>query len=234
MGAQTTVIVVLLAGQGAFAASFQMGGDFFTRALARLRNCSQESAEALKRSKDILNGASADPEFRAVVDGWAAELKRQLHEWFQHNPGLEAEASSFEMVASGGAFDQPGLLEYLNAQKGLKLRPWPRNRQPKAVMPAKGFEVAFGTALQALGQTAQPVSLLPDDYRRAWQKRVARQKLELASLALLLAEQGKTVEARDTLETTCRAWPESSTGHDVTVARKALADLVAVQVAPTG
>jgi len=90
------------------------------------------------------------------------------------------------MVASGGAFDQPGLLEYLNAQKGLKLRPWPRNRQPKAVMPAKGFEVAFGTALQALGQTAQPVSLLPDDYRRAWQKRVARQKLELASLALLL------------------------------------------------
>ena len=40
MGAQTTVVVVLLAGQGAFATSFQMGGDFFTRSLARERNCS--------------------------------------------------------------------------------------------------------------------------------------------------------------------------------------------------
>jgi len=46
-----------------------------------------------------------------------------------------------------------------------------------------------------------------------------------ASLALLLGAQGKTAEARDTLETTCPGrGPESSTGHDITVARKALAD----------
>jgi len=80
LGAQATVVVVLLAGQGAFATSFQMGGDFFTRSLARLRNSSEEAAEARKRSTDLLNGADAHSEFAAVVDGWVAELQRQLAE----------------------------------------------------------------------------------------------------------------------------------------------------------
>lgn len=50
--------------------------------------------------------------------------------------------------------------------------------------PSKRFEAAFGAALQALGYSAQPVSLLPDDYRAAWRKRLGRQRLELASLGL--------------------------------------------------
>src|SRR5664279_2660964 len=184
LGAQTTVVVVLLAGQGAFATSFQMGGDFFTRSLARLQGCSEETAETLKRTHNLLTGPEASPEFAAVVDGWVAELKRQLNEWFEHNPGLAPDATSFELVASGGGFDQPGLLDYLTAQAGLNLKPWPKSSQPDAVLPAKHFEVAFGAALQALGYSAQPVSLLPDDYRVAWRKRLNLQRLEMASLGL--------------------------------------------------
>ena len=184
LGAQTTVVVVLLAGQGAFATSFQMGGDFFTRSLARLRNCAEETAESMKRASNLLSGPEACPDFAGVVDGWVAELKRQLNEWFEHNPGLAPDAASFELVASGGAFDQPGLLDYLKTQAGLNLRPWPKSSQPEAVSPSKRFEVAFGAALQALGYSAQPVSLLPDDYRTAWQKRLSLQRLELASLGL--------------------------------------------------
>ena len=184
LGALTTVVVVLLAGQGVFATSFQMGGDFFTRSLARLRNCSEEAAEALKRSTNLLTDPEAFPEFAGVVDGWVAELKRQLNEWFEHNPGLAPDAASFDLVGSGGGFDQPGLLEYLRAQAGLNLRPWPKSSQPEAVLSSKRFEVAFGAALQALGYSAQPASLLPDDYRVAWQKRLTLQRLELFSLGL--------------------------------------------------
>ncbi len=183
LGAQTTAVVILLAGQGAFATSFQMGGDFFTRSLARLRNCSEEAAEELKRNKDLLGGLDALPDFAAVVDGWVAELKRQLNEWFEHNPGAAPEAASFELVASGGGFDQPGLINYLKAE-GLNMRPWPKATQPDAVSPSKRFEVAYGAALQALGYSAQPVSLLPDDYREAWRKRLARQRIEIVSLVL--------------------------------------------------
>jgi Tfp pilus assembly PilM family ATPase len=184
LGAQTTVVVVVLAGQGVFATSFQMGGDFFTRSLARFRNCSEEAAESLKRDSNLLTGPEASLEFAGVVDGWVAELKRQLNEWFEHNPQVAPEAASFELVASGGAFDQPGLLDYLKAQAGLELKPWPKGNQPDAVLPSKCFEVAFGAALQALGYSAQPVSLLPDDYRVAWQKRLRLQRLELGSLGL--------------------------------------------------
>jgi hypothetical protein len=184
LGAQTTVVVILLAGQGAFATSFQMGGDFFTRSLARLRNCSEETAESMKRANNLLTGPEACPEFAGVVDGWVAELKRQLNEWFEHNPGLAPDAASFELVGSGGGVDQPGFLDYLKAQAGLDLRPWPKASQPEAVLPSKRFEVAFGAALQVLGYSAQPVSLLPDDYRIAWQKRLNLQRLELASLGL--------------------------------------------------
>ena len=184
LGAQTTVVVVLLAGQGVFATSFQMGGDFFTRSLARLRNCSVETAESLKRDSNLLTGREASLEFAGVVDGWVAELKRQLNEWFEHNPQVAPEAASFELVASGGGFDQPGLLDYLKAQAGLELKPWPKGNQPDAALPSKRFEVAFGAALQALGHSAQPVSLLPDDYRAAWQKRLRLQRLELGSLGL--------------------------------------------------
>jgi hypothetical protein len=185
MGAQTTVVVILLAGQGAFAASFQMGGDFFTRSLARLRNCSEENADALKREKDLLTGPDALPEFAAVVDGWAAELKRQLSEWFLQNPGISRDKPAFDLVASGGGFDQPGLREYLKTSAALPFLSWPKPSQPESVSPAKGFEVAFGAALQALGHSSQPISLLPDDYRLAWRKRLGRQRIEFASVGLV-------------------------------------------------
>lgn len=182
LGAQTTLVAILLDGHGAFATSFQMGGDFFTRALARLSNCSPEMAEQRKREKDLLKDS---PEFTEVVDGWVAELKRQLNEWFQANPGLVAHVATFQLVASGGGFDQPGLLKHLETSAGLIFKPWPAGKTDSA-SPRKGFEIAFGTALQALGYSAQPVSLLPEDYRLTWRKRLIRQRIELASLALLL------------------------------------------------
>src|SRR5262249_54359348 len=143
-------------------------------------------AEALKREKNFLSGTHASAEFAAAVDGWAAELKRQLNEWFQANPALAAEVPTFELIASGGGFDQPGLLDYLRTASGLSFEIWPGQTMIGSTPPDKGFEVAFGTALQALGYCSQPVSLLPDDYRLAWRKRLSRQRIELASLGLVL------------------------------------------------
>ncbi|HTL17491.1 MAG TPA: cell division protein FtsA, partial [Patescibacteria group bacterium] len=186
LGAQTTVVIVFLAGAGAFATSFQMGGDFFTRALARQRNCSEEQAEALKRQNNLLAGPHAVAELRTAVEGWVAEIKRQLSEWFKLNPGASAAKPAFELIASGGGFDQPGLLDYLRTEAGMPMRSWPEPQDPQDAAPAKGFEAAFGAALQALGHVPHPISLLPDDYRRAWQKRLSRQRLELASLVLIM------------------------------------------------
>lgn len=186
LGAQSTVVVIMLAGQGAFASSFPMGGDFFTRSLARQWHCAEDAAELRKRGQNLLSGEDAVPDYAAAVEGWAAELKRQIGEWFRENPAAAAESAAFELIATGGGFAQPGLIGFLRARAGLDFHPWPQAAQPETVCPAPGFEAAFGVAVQALGCSAQPVSLLPEDYRAAWQKRLGRQRIELASLALVV------------------------------------------------
>lgn len=183
LGAQTTVVVILLEGQGAYATSFQMGGDFFTRALARLSNGTEENAEILKRETNFFEGADAAPEYVAEVEGWVAEVKRQLNEWFEGHQSLAPEASSFALVATGGGFSQPGLMEYLKREAGLDFSYWPVPPSLNNACSA-GFEIAMGTALQALGHSAQPVSLLTDDHRASWKRRLTQQRIEMASLVL--------------------------------------------------
>lgn len=180
LGAQSTVVVVLSAAQAVFAASFPVGGDSFTRVIAKARRCSLEEAESLRRNGDLLCKETL-PELAEFVDGWAAELKRQINDCFAHRRD-PAGVAAFTMVANGTAFNQPGLLEYLNTRSGLALHPWPAG----SGMPAQGFEIAYGTALQALGLATQPVSLLPAVRRGAWRRRVATQLIEFANAALLV------------------------------------------------
>ena len=185
-GAQATVVVILVAGQGAFASSFDMGGDFFSRTLARLRNCSEGSAETLKRGTNLLAGPQGDPKFAAAVDGWIEELKRQLEDWFNQHRGAGLDVAAFEVSASGGAFEQPGLLEYSRSKLGMRMAGWPARVPEGSPVPTKGFEPAYGLALQALGFSPQPVSLLPEDFRAKWLKRLGRERIEVASFVLLI------------------------------------------------
>jgi Tfp pilus assembly PilM family ATPase len=184
-GAQSTTLVVIRNGVAVFASSFPMAGDFFTRAIARLRRSSPEAAEALKRSTNLLSGGQALPGFAEIVDGWTAELKRQLSEWRGPHSASADDLGAGVFIATGGAFEQPGLLDYLAARAGLKFQRWPTDKTPDAVAPAMGFEIALGAGLQALGHGPQPASLLPANRRAAWKKRLGRQRLEFANAILL-------------------------------------------------
>lgn len=184
-GAQSTTLVGVREGVGVFASSFPMAGDFFTRGLARLQKCSPEAAEALKRSTNVLTGEKAVKGFAEMVDGWTAELKRQLAEWKPQFAGAAGAPATDNLIATGGAFQQPGLVDYLAASAGLKLQPWPLDRTPEALQPAMGFEIALGLALQSLGVGTQPVSLLPAARRAAWRKRLGRQRFEFANALVL-------------------------------------------------
>jgi len=181
LGAQSTVVVVLSGAQAVFAASFPVGGDSFTRAIAKARRCPAEDAEILRRKHDLLSGDEALPQLAELVDGWAAELKRQLNDCFTHRRE-KADLAAFTLVAGGTAFSQPGLLAYLDTRAGLHLVPWPVS----AGLPAGGFEIAYGTALQALGLATQSVSLMPAARRGAWRRRLATQTIEFANVALLV------------------------------------------------
>lgn len=180
LGAQNTTLLVIRDGIGVFATSFPMAGDFFARAITRLTNCSLEAAHTFIHTTNLLEGAKQLPGFPDVVDGWAAELKRQLSEWRGSRVDLTG-----ELIATGGAFAQPGLREYLAQSAGLKFQPWPRSPGPASLQPEAGFEIAFGAALLALGQGRQTASLLPANRRLAWKKRRGRQRVEFLNTLLL-------------------------------------------------
>lgn len=181
LGAQNTLQVVLGGGHAVFATSFTVGSDSFTRAVAKARNCSFEEAESFKRRHNVLTGAQALPGFAEFVDGWVTEIKRQFSDWLASRSGPLADVSTMPVIVGGAAFDQPGLLEYLNQRVALSLRPWP----VRPGLPAPGFEIAYGTALQALNLTDQPVSLLPAARRAAWKRRLTTRKIEMANVALI-------------------------------------------------
>lgn len=180
LGAQNTTLVVIRDGVGVFATSFPMAGDFFARAITRLTNCSLETAHNFSHTTNLLAGEKLLPGFPEVVDGWAAELKRQLSEWRGSPIDLTG-----ELIATGGAFAQPGLRDYLARVAGLKFQDWPKNSSPGSLQPEPGFEIALGAALLALGQGRQTASLLPANRRLAWKKRRGRQRVEFLNTLLL-------------------------------------------------
>lgn len=182
IGAQNTLVVVLSQAQAIFAGSFPVGSDKFVQNIAAARGCSVEAAQKLQRQINLLTGPEALPEFAGLVDQWATEVKRQLRDGRARQARSAMDLPNFTVVASGIGFEQAGLLEYLQAQHGLSLQNWPTGPN----LPKPGLEIAYGTALQALGLTSQPVSLLPTARRVAWQRHLTTQKIEFANSILLL------------------------------------------------
>ncbi len=76
VGANTTVVVIMVDGQGVYATSFPIGGGMFTDAVANHKNCSGEVAESTKRTLDFFDGPEACAALETVVDGWYLEFDR--------------------------------------------------------------------------------------------------------------------------------------------------------------
>lgn len=182
LGAQHTLVVVRHQAQTVYAGSFPTGSDSFTRALVQARHCSVAEAEQLKQHSETLGGAAPVPEMVAAVNRWAIELRRFIEVALQQSQKLRVDAATFIYAASGLGFRQPGLLAYLNHQLGMSLQVWPKQRYS----PGAGFEIVYGTALQALGATTQPVSLLPAQRQEHWQQHRNTQRLARINNVLLV------------------------------------------------
>ncbi len=190
-GASGTAVAILLQGQAVYATTFPVGGDTLTEAIGRDQGCSFEAAESRKRACHLGSASAAPSALSAGVDRWLAELQGSLKEWCREHPELDLRPESFPVVLVGGASLQPGLFDYLNRRGPLRFQPWPAPTEGGC--PDARFAVAYGTALQALGRSRQPASLLPAEVRDYWKKQHSLHLLHsitfflLALVALLLA-----------------------------------------------
>ncbi|MDB6028587.1 MAG: Competence protein [Verrucomicrobiales bacterium] len=184
IGASGTLATLLLNGQVVHAVTFPIGGNLFTETIASKKGCSVEAAETLKQTKNLFSGTDALPALVSVVDGWRNELERVVTDWLRENPEIKTPLASFRVVLSGGGATQTGLRDYLNRGSALQFAPWPQENEN--ALPEQ-FVIAYGTALQTLGTTPRPASLLPAALRSTWnQQRLQQRFLRVAFFLLLI------------------------------------------------
>jgi Tfp pilus assembly PilM family ATPase len=165
-GATGTTVVILDQGQGVEATQFPIGGDALTEKLAAHHGDTLESAENRKRALHLIDDQAEAAIVMPVLREWLTELRRVLTEWLNAQGNVEVNLNSFRIVLGGGASLQPGLIEHLNQTGSLSFELWPA--PVSGSIPGSRFAVAYGAAIQALGRSRQPVSLLPAHVQRFW------------------------------------------------------------------
>jgi Tfp pilus assembly PilM family ATPase len=165
-GSTTTTVVIIDNGQGVEAAQFLIGGDALTEALATQQGTSLEEAENRKRALDLAGDSVDVAVVKPVLREWLTELRRVLTEWLKDQGRTDVPLEDFRIVLSGGGSLQLGLIEHLNESSQLSFELWPASGWESA--PGSRFAVAYGAAIQALGRSRQPVSLLPAQVQEFW------------------------------------------------------------------
>ena len=165
LGATSTIVAIVHAGQGVFATSYPIGSESFTSTIASLKKCSFEAAEALKRSTDLFAGAALLTGFLSVVDVWHHDLAKIIRDWQDENPELKTGSQAPRTILSGGGALQPGLLQYLEQKGVLGVAPWPADPTAESAPPPQRFAIARGLVYQTFRQAAHASSLLPKELR---------------------------------------------------------------------
>jgi Tfp pilus assembly PilM family ATPase len=193
VGAEHTMVAVMVAGQGVFATTFNSGANRFSEAICAQLGCSRAEAEEMKRYHNLFGGEHRLEAVCQAVEEWHGEVCRAILEWLDEHPELSLEARNLPVYLSGGAAGQPGLAGALSDVGVLKFHDWPAPPERVEGEPMHRYWVAYGAALAGLGYAPRPFSLLPRELRVLrvrhlfWQRLQAANVLLLAVLALLLA-----------------------------------------------
>jgi Tfp pilus assembly PilM family ATPase len=187
IGATTTLVTIIFAGQAVHAATIPIAGNMVTEAISSAKGIGIEAAEQLKHGKNLLVGADALSSVCNIIDGWRTEVEKILSDWLRDNPEVASKTSAFEYVLSGGGSTQGGLIEYLNQRDGTKYVPWPNSAETQPTAESDRFAIARGTAWHVLGRTPEAGSLLPTALRAAWNRnRIHQRFLTVAAFLVFL------------------------------------------------
>ena len=187
LGASGTQVAVLRNGQGVYASHFPLGGDRFTDVLCRDQRLSLADAEHRKQSTNLFSGRNQSASMIALVDQWYDEIERLLADSSREQSPQDL--GLVQVLLSGGASFQPGLIEHLNGLGAFSFARWSGMPGDSAEWPAEKtgrFAVALGTALRVWDRPTRRASLLPKRWRDAARKERLFDHLKAASIGLLI------------------------------------------------
>ena len=119
IGRNNSSVSISTQGEVTFTASLDIGGDYFTRAIARDLNISFQEAEKLKRKHGLRDTPESEMVFNSfspLAAKFAETIRKHLMYWHMHmsSTGTEQEEVSHVVVVGGNA-NITGLVEYLEA-----------------------------------------------------------------------------------------------------------------------
>jgi type IV pilus assembly protein PilM len=173
-----------------------LGGNNFTRALTKELKLTFAKAEHLKRnaakSPEMANILKA---IKPVLTDFVGEVQRSLG----YFTNTHRDAHVAYLVGLGSAFKLPGLQKYLSDKLSLDVRkPTKFNRlfgesvmtDPLFQENVLTFPIAYGLALQGLGQARLSTNLLPTEIRMDRLIRAKKPYAAAAAAALLIGTTG--------------------------------------------
>ena len=192
IGAENTDLVIV-DGTRVWQRSIPLGGNQFTAAVQKAFKLTFAKAEAIKRTANTSKYArQIFQAMRSVFADLAAEVQRSLGFYSSSN----REVQFRKVLAMGNAIKLPGLIKFLQQSlslpvkrldnfESLKLTPDISVTQFAANLPSLG--VAYGLALQGIGQTAIVSNLLPPEITRQAQWRRKKSWFVAAIAVFMLA-----------------------------------------------
>ncbi|MFO0938570.1 MAG: type IV pilus assembly protein PilM [Gemmataceae bacterium] len=192
IGTDASNLIITDGGKIIWQRPLPLGGNNFTRALTKEMKLTFAKAEHLKRN------AAKSPDLpqilralRPVLTDFVGEVQRSLG----YFTNTHRDAHVAYMVGLGNAFKLPGLQKYLSEKLSLDVRkPVGASRlagdqvtsDPVFTENILSFPIAYGLALQGIGQARLLTNLLPPEIRVDRQIRQKKPWAAAAAAALLL------------------------------------------------
>lgn len=192
IGTDASNLIITDGGKIIWQRPIPLGGNNFTRALTKEMKLTFAKAEHLKRN------AAKSPDLpailkalRPVLTDFVGEVQRSLG----YFTNTHRDAHVAYMIGLGNAFKLPGLQKYLEEKLSLKVRkPVGVTRlagdqvlsDPVLTENVLSFPIAYGLALQGIGQARIVTNLLPPEIRVDRQIRIKKPWAAAAAAALLL------------------------------------------------
>lgn len=186
LGAENTVVVIVLEGQGVFVTTFPVGGNTFTQLIAVDLDVPVEEAEDAKCSRNLFEELDRLARFRSGVEDWCSQTARAFQEWTKEHRVDGESLRGFEVLLCGGGAEQNGLAAQLQARVGLKVTCWEGEESDGSGVAPCRFTVAYGAALHVFGKSSQSASLLPANLREAHNRVRSANKLRAFGITMML------------------------------------------------
>ncbi len=159
--------------------TFPVGGHQFTEAVAAGFRCAYPKAEAAKLAG--ATGKYAREVIRAMAGAYEQfidELRRSIEHYQTINPGAHVRS----VVGVGGTLRLTGLRKFVGGQIQLEIARWDEFKRirvegkegPDFAANTVNLATAYGLALQALGESAIDINLIPAEITRRsiWRSKV--------------------------------------------------------------